>query len=131
MAKLWETKDKTSLLISLIEAPGMLNKALHILTSNKVNLTQIQSKPSKFVKNDWREIDFFVDIKGKLSDKNVKRAIDQLNLIAEKVTEVGTVEVPWFPTRIQDLDNIGKKVLAEGDGIQEADHPSFRDPVYR
>ena len=131
MAKLWETKDKTSLLISLIEAPGMLNKALHILTSNKVNLTQIQSKPSKFVKNDWREIDFFVDIKGKLSDKNVKRAVDQLNLIAEKVTEVGTVEVPWFPTRIQDLDNIGKKVLAEGDGIQEADHPSFRDPVYR
>lgn len=26
---------------------------------------------------------------------------------------------------------IGKKTLGEGDGIQEADHPSFRDPVYR
>ena len=52
-------------------------------------------------------------------------------MIAEKVTEVGTVEVPWFPTRIEDFDHIGKKILGEGDGIQEADHPSFRDPVYR
>ena len=52
-------------------------------------------------------------------------------MIAENVTKVGTPEVPWFPTRIEDFDHIGKRVLGEGDGIQEADHPSFRDPVYR
>ena len=52
-------------------------------------------------------------------------------MIAEKVTEVGTVEVPWFPTRIEDFDHIGKKILGEGQGIQESDHPSFRDPIYR
>ena len=45
--------------------------------------------------------------------------------------EVGSVEVPWFPTRIEDFDHIGKKILSEGDGIQEPDHPSFRDPEYR
>jgi len=45
--------------------------------------------------------------------------------------EVGSVEVPWFPTRIEDFDHIGKKILSEGDGIQESDHPSFRDPEYR
>lgn len=39
--------------------------------------------------------------------------------------------MPWFPTRIEDFDHIGKKILGEGDGIQEADHPSFRDPEYR
>jgi len=38
--------------------------------------------------------------------------------------------VPWFPTRIEDFDHIGKRILGEGDGIQEADHPSFRDPEY-
>jgi len=38
-------------------------------------------------------------------------------LIAENVTEVGTPEVPWFPTRIEDFDFIGKRVLGEGDGI--------------
>ena len=26
---------------------------------------------------------------------------------------------------------IGKRVLGEGDGIQSADHPGFRDPDYR
>lgn len=51
--------------------------------------------------------------------------------MANRVTEVGTPEVPWFPTRIEDFNMIGKRVLSEGDGIQEADHPSFRDPVYR
>lgn len=40
------------------------------------------------------------------------------------------MEVPWFPTRIEDFDHIGKKVLDEQE-IGERDHPSFRDPEYR
>jgi hypothetical protein len=42
----------------------------------------------------------------------------------------GTPEVPYFPVHIMDLDNIGKKTLGEGDGIQEVDHPQFRDKEY-
>ena len=80
------------------EAPGILNKALNILTSNHVNLTRINSRPSKFIKNNWRQVNFFIDIEGDLHDSNVQKAIKQLNLIADKVTEVGTPEVPWFPT---------------------------------
>ena len=38
--------------------------------------------------------------------------------------------VPWFPIDINDFDHIGKRTLSEGDGIQDADHPGFRDPVY-
>ena len=45
------------------------------------------------------------------------RAIDQLRIISNRVTEVGTPEVPWFPTRIEDFDHIGRTVLGEGDGI--------------
>lgn len=51
--------------------------------------------------------------------------------MSEKVTTIGTPEVPWFPTHIEDFDNIGKKVLTEGDGIQESDHPGFKDKEYR
>jgi hypothetical protein len=29
------------------------------------------------------------------------------------------------------LNNIGKIILGEGNGIQESDHPSFRDKEYR
>ena len=44
---------------------------------------------------------------------------------------LGAVTVPWFPTKLDDLNHIGKNILSEGDGIQESDHPSFRDPEYR
>lgn len=131
LPELWEVSDRTSLQFTLSEAHGVLNKAINILTSNKINMTRIQSRPSKFVVNNWRQVDFFIDIEGNLLDANVQKAVRELNLIAEKVTEVGTPEVPWFPTRIEDFDHIGKKILAEGEGIQEAEHPSFRDPVYR
>ena len=93
-------------------------------------MTSIQSRPSKFVENNWRQVNFFIDFDGNYTDNNVQKAVRELNIIADKVTEVGTPEVPWFPTRIEDFDHIGKRILGEGDGIQEADHPSFRDPVY-
>lgn len=129
-SKNWEIQNRTSLQFTLSESHGVLNKALNILTTNSINLTRIQSKPSKFVNNDMRQVDFFIDIEGSLHDVNVQKAISQLTLVAEKVTEVGTPEVPWFPTRIEDFDHIGKKVLGESD-IGESDHPSFRDPEYR
>jgi len=128
---MWETQDRISLLFTLNESPGVLNKALHILTSNKVNMTRIQSKPGKFFQDNWREVDFYIDVQSKANDKNFLKAITELKLIANKVQEVGTPEVPWFPTRIEDLDYIGKRTLGEGEGIQEADHPSFRDKEYR
>lgn len=46
------------------------------------------------------------------------------------VMVTGSPEVPYFPIHIMDLDKIGKKTLGEGDGIQEVDHPQFRDKEY-
>lgn len=73
--------------------------------------------PSKFIENNWREVDFYIDIEGELNNPNVQKALNELSLIVNKITEVGTPEVPWFPTRIEDFDFIGKRVLGEGDGI--------------
>lgn len=113
----WETQNRTSLQFTLTESPGVLNKALNILTSNKVNMTRIQSKPSKFFESEWREVDFFIDVDCSNNDPRYTKAVEQLKLIAERVQEVGTPEVPWFPTRIEDFDFIGKRTLTEGEGI--------------
>ena len=51
--------------------------------------------------------------------------------MSKGITKVGSKAVPWFPIDINDFDHIGKRILSEGDGIQDADHPGFRDPVYR
>ena len=57
-------------------------------------MTRIQSKPSKFNHNNWRQVDFFIDLEGNPSDENVRKAFAELSLIADRVTEVGTPEVP-------------------------------------
>ena len=59
-------------------------------------------------------------------------AIAQLEKLSnKKVIVIGTPEVPWFPTHIEDFDSIGKRILGAGDGIQETSHPGFKDEVYR
>jgi len=41
----------------------------------------------------------------------------QLEAISKGITQVGSREVPWFPTNINDFNHIGKRILSEGDGI--------------
>jgi len=77
--------NRTSLTFTLSEAPGVLNKALNILTSNRVNMTRISSIPTKLILDNWRETNFFVDIEGNADDKNVSKAINELKLITNNL----------------------------------------------
>lgn len=45
------------------------------------------------------------------------------------MTEVGSIEVPWFPTRIEDFDLIGRNIYTMDD-IGFVDHPTFTDKEY-
>ena len=76
-------------------------------------------------------VDFYADFEGRVTDIHVSKAITDLKEMAKKVIIVGTPEVPWFPTIIDDFDYIGKRTLSSGDGIQETDHPGFHDAEYR
>ena len=50
--------------------------------------------------------------------------------VNDGVVTLGSKLVPWFPTKIEDFNHIGKRILSEGDGIQESDHPGFHDKAY-
>lgn len=130
MKTYWEIEDRTSILFSLADQPGILQKALNIFTNHGINLTRIQSRPTKLIEKN-KIIEFFADFEGNLHDPHVHQAIEDLKSLAAKVTIMGTPQVPWFPTQIEDFDHIGKRVLSSGDGIQETDHPGFNDPEYR
>lgn len=119
------------MLLTLEDKPGSLANTLSILAKHGVSLTQIKSKPPK--KYDGKKsMNFHIDFEGRFTDSKVKAALAEMkqeNLL--DYTEMGSVEVPWFPTNMTDFNHIGKRVLSEGDGIQEADHPGFRDEAYK
>lgn len=68
-------RDKTSILFSVKDEPGILYKMLEPLSKHGVNLTKIESRPLKT--KAWEYI-FFIDMEGHVEDKNVADAIEEL-----------------------------------------------------
>ncbi len=72
-------QDKTSILVSIKDKVGALYEMLDPIRKNKVNMTKIESRPSK--KKAW-DYFFFIDLEGHLEDDRVKKA---LTAMEEKV----------------------------------------------
>jgi len=68
-------KDKTSIVFSMKDKAGALHDILVPFKKNKINLTKIESRPSK--KKAWKYY-FFVDMQGHIKDKKLKRPLKQL-----------------------------------------------------
>lgn len=68
-------KDKTSIMFSVKDRVGVLHDMLVPFKKNKINLTKIESRPSK--KKAW-EYYFFVDMAGHCENANVKKALKEL-----------------------------------------------------
>jgi chorismate mutase/prephenate dehydratase len=66
-------KDKTSILFSVKDKPGALYEVLLPFRKAKINLTKIESRPSK--RRAWEYI-FFVDMEGHMEDKKVRKAVE-------------------------------------------------------
>ncbi|MDH4028882.1 MAG: ACT domain-containing protein, partial [Nitrospirota bacterium] len=68
-------KDKTSVMFSIKDRPGALHMILKSFAKHRLNLTKIESRPSR--KKAWEYI-FFADVEGHTEDKGVSRAIDEV-----------------------------------------------------
>lgn len=68
-------KDKTSILFSIKDKVGALNDILLIFKQFDINLTKIESRPSK--KKAWEYI-FFVDFLGHCTDPHIQKALEAL-----------------------------------------------------
>jgi chorismate mutase/prephenate dehydratase len=79
--------DKTSLVFIVKDKVGALYEALGIFDKNNVNLTKIESRPTK--KKAW-EYMFFVDFKGHVKDKNIDKAIKSLENKSVFVKSLGS-----------------------------------------
>jgi len=80
-------KDKTSLIFSIKDKVGALHDMLVPFRKLGINLTKIESRPSK--KKAW-DYYFFVDLIGHREDAKVKKALDQLEGMCKYLKIVGS-----------------------------------------
>ena len=80
-------KDRTSLMITISDKVGALHHALAAFRRFRINLTKIESRPSK--RKAW-EYFFFIDCDGHVQDKKVTKAIAHLEQECSYVKVLGS-----------------------------------------
>lgn len=81
-------RDKTSLIIYLQrDRPGALFSILQEFALRSINLTRIESRPSRRELGDYY---FYIDLEGHISDRNVSEALDAIKEKAAMVKVLGS-----------------------------------------
>ena len=80
-------KDRTSLMVIIADRVGALHHSLAAFRRYKINLTKIESRPSK--RKAW-EYFFFIDCDGHVEDSKVAKAIKQLGRECSYVKVLGS-----------------------------------------
>ncbi len=79
--------DKTSLLFSVADRPGALFSVLKCFAERGINLTKIESRPSK--NEPWKYI-FFLDCEGHIKDEKIKSCIEEIQNYCLQVVWLGS-----------------------------------------
>ena len=101
-------EDKTSLLLANKEGPGSLYQLLRPLAENDINMTRIESRPSKLGKWDYV---FFIDVEGHADQPPLTATLAQLEKEARFLKVLGSYPKAVVDARL--AEEIGKLQDAE------------------
>ncbi len=79
--------DRTSILFAIHDRPGSLVKALQAFDNFHINLSKIESRPSK--RKDWEYV-FYVDLAGHCEDPQVAEALAELHQHCSMIKLLGS-----------------------------------------
>ncbi len=81
-------KDRTALLLQISHKPGSLSDALQAFKKSKINLTWIESFPMRGPEPGYL---FFLDFEGHIDDARIKRALEELQPYAVRLSVRGSI----------------------------------------
>ncbi|MEJ2201133.1 MAG: prephenate dehydratase, partial [Desulfuromonadaceae bacterium] len=80
-------RDKTSLMFSIKDQPGILHRMLEPFSKRSINLSKIESRPMK--KKAWEYV-FFLDIEGHMAEEPVAGAVEELRNYCQFLKVLGS-----------------------------------------
>jgi len=80
-------KDKTSILISIKDRPGALYSLLTPFNQSDVNLTRIESRPSR--RKAWEYV-FFIDLIGHIDDPRISEVLEKVHEYCVELKVLGS-----------------------------------------
>lgn len=69
-----------------------------------------------------------VDFKGSQGGMMVRKTIKELEAVCEKLLLTGAPIVPYFPSDVTHLDNVGRQLLKESEGLEMFQSLGVSDP---
>ena len=78
--------DKTSITFSTENKAGALSKILNILDEYNLNMSYIDSRPSK---KELGEYVFYIDFEGHMNDINVQKAFEEIKKFVKMFHVIG------------------------------------------
>ena len=79
--------DKTSITFSTENKAGALSKILTILEENNINMSYIDSRPSK---KELGEYVFYIDFEGHINDEKVQKAFEEIKPLVKMFYVIGS-----------------------------------------
>lgn len=123
-----EVVHTTSIVVSVKDnVPGALLRILQPFHQHGINISKIESRPSR--SPSW-DFDFLMTFEGSKEEPLVKSTMSVISQYCHSLTVLGSHRTPWFPRTLHDLDRYADRKLEYGGDLEE-DHPGFVDPTYR
>jgi len=115
--------EMTSMIFSVKESVGVLAEVLDVFKKHEISLKHIESRVSQANKDHYEFI-----ISCNSTDEELNPVISTLKqqlgvnviVLSRSPTQVGST--PWFPRRIEELDQFANQILTYGSEL-DADHP--------
>src|SRR5262245_27681330 len=83
-------KDKTAIMFQIPHKPGSLSDSLMVFKKNRVNLTWIESFPSREAEQEYL---FFIDFEGHPTESRIKRTLAALERRSERLVILGSYPI--------------------------------------